>query len=192
VLELLAKYLVYKRKLSIPSVGSFQVLHEPARYDVADKRILPPGYRIEFGDANEVDEEQLEFLSNELKTDKDATSREIRIFGDRLSKTIKHQPVEWTGVGKFLFGQNKINFHPRSFDALLAVDAPKVIHEGAQHVIRRGETEFTSAFEQQEAVVVPRKIKATTIGWILFLAAVLFVIAWFFIHKNDLPTGLQY
>jgi nucleoid DNA-binding protein len=192
VLELLTKWLVKAKKVSIPSVGSLHVVHEPARYDVADKRILAPGYRIEFGEINEEDTEQLDFLSNELKTDKDAAENKIRLFGEKLAKIIKQQPVEWNGVGVFVLEQNKINFHSKPFNGLLAVDAPKVIHQGAQHVIRRGETEFTSAFEQQDAVVVPRKIKATTIGWILFLVALLFVIGWFFINKNNPPTGLQF
>jgi hypothetical protein len=190
VLELLRKYLVYHRKVTIPSVGSIYVLHEPARYDVADKRILAPGYRIEFDEANQVDAGQVEFLSQELRTDKDAAQNEMLLFGDKLAKVIKQQPFEWTGIGEFVMEQNKINFHPKLFNGLLPVDAPKVIHQGAQHVIRRGETEFTSAFEQQEAVVIPRRIKATTIGWILFIAAVGFLIAWFFVNKA-FPTGLQ-
>jgi nucleoid DNA-binding protein len=193
VLELLTKYLVQHRNVSIPSVGSLHVVHEPARYDVTDKRIVPPGYRIDFREYHEVGAGQVDFLSRELKMDQDSAKNEIRAFGEKLAKTIKHQPVEWSGLGAFVLEENKINFRPVEYNALNAVDAPKVIHQGAQHVIRRGETEFTSAIEQQEAVIVPRKIKATTIGWILLFAAVLFVAAWFFIHKTDPgATGLQF
>jgi hypothetical protein len=192
VLELLTRYFVQHKKIAIPSVGSLQILHEPARYDVTEKRILPPGYRIEFREIYDADNRQVAFFSHELKTDEHAAENEMKAFGERFAKTIKNRPFEWSGIGEFFFEYNKINFRPEEYTALNAVSAPKVIHHGAKHMIRRGETEYTSAFEQQEAVIIHPKLKATTIGWILFLLAALFIIGWFFIHKsNPAATGLQ-
>jgi hypothetical protein len=190
VLELLTKCLVYNRTVSIPSVGTFQVHREPARYDVADKHILPPGYRVEFREFEQMDDDQVEFLSGEMKTDRQTTQNDIALFGNKLAGIIRKQPVEWTGIGKLLSEQDKISFQPGEYALPDPVDAPKVIHQGAKHMIRRGETEFTSAFEQQEAVVIHRKLKATTIGWILFLAALAFIIAWFLLYHPG-ATGLQ-
>ena len=193
MLELLTKYLEQHRKVSIPEVGSLHLVHEPARYDVTDKRIVPPGYRIDFREFEETDTGQLDFLSRELRMDQDSAKNELRAFGEKLARTIKDQPFEWSGLGNFLPEHNKIIFRPVEYNALDPVNSPKVIHQGAQHVIRRGETEFTSSIEQQEAVILPRRIKATTIVWILFFAALLFVIAWFYIHKTDPGvTGLQF
>lgn len=193
MLELLTKYLVYNKQVFIPSLGSFHIVREPARYDVADKRILAPGYRVEFDAVGRGNDQQLAFLSRELNLDRQTAESRLREFGEKLKGMVRQRKVEWTGVGELVMEQNDLAFHPVSIQLTEPVDAPKVIHQGAQHVIRRGETEFTSAFEQQEATIVPRRIHRTTIAWILLIAGIVFIVAWFFIHRFDAAaTGLQF
>jgi hypothetical protein len=192
VLELLTKYLVHARQVFIPSLGVFHVVHEPARYDVADKRILPPGCRVELDAAGNGNDQQVSFLSRELNLDQQTAESRLREFGEKLKAMSRQHKVEWAGVGELVMEQNNLAFHSFANQWAAPVDAPKVIHQGAQHVIRRGETEFTSAFEQQEAVLVPRRIRKTTIAWILLLAGLIFIVAWFFVHRfNPAATGLQ-
>jgi hypothetical protein len=177
VFQLLTKYLVSKKKVVIPSIGSFAVVTEPARYDVADKVILPPVVNMVYKDDQLMGDEQVEFLSSELKQDKTNTLKQLTDFGENVRKALKYQAFHWNGVGELELVDNNISFVPVSINLLEPVPAARVIHRDAEHTIRRGETEVSKSFSKEEKTItiIQKKIKRDIAAWIVLLLGIIFI-----------------
>jgi hypothetical protein len=186
VFQLLTKYLVSHRQVAIPSIGSFIVEHQPARYDVADKIISPPAVNMVYREDHSVAEDQVEFLSNELKQDKATTIQQLSEFGKQVRKTLNYQAFHWNGIGELELLNNSVSFVASSYNLLEPVSAERVIHRNAEHLIRVGETQVSSNFHRIESPVIAiirKKNKNMLFGWLILLIAIGFII--FLLYRNN-------
>jgi hypothetical protein len=86
VYQQLATYLSQYKQVTIPQVGSFELVPKPAMLDVASKLIHPPGYLPQYSDRDFVKEHQLNFLALDLNADKEIVKEELENFGKDLKK----------------------------------------------------------------------------------------------------------
>ena len=108
----LVKYLSQYKQVSIPQVGSFELVPQSAMLDVASKLIQPPTYLPQYSDKDSVKEHQLNFLALDLNTDKEQVKEQLENFGKDLRTKIKHGPFSWKGVGKLQDANAEMVFHP--------------------------------------------------------------------------------
>jgi hypothetical protein len=177
VFELLTKYLVSHRRVTIPSIGSFAVVTEPARYDVADKVILPPVVNMVYKEDETIKEDQLDFFTSQLQQDKSSIHEQLLAFGENVRKTLKYQAFHWNGVGELELVNNTISFVAAPYNLLEPVTAVRVIHRNAEHTIRRGETEVSKSFSKDEKIIntIQKKIRRDIAAWIILLLGILFI-----------------
>ena len=64
MLNHLTTYLFHYKKVSIPHVGTIQIVQRPPQLDVVDKRLQPPFYLVEFKKEEDVTDHQIRFLNN--------------------------------------------------------------------------------------------------------------------------------
>ncbi|MDB5251796.1 MAG: hypothetical protein JWP27_965 [Flaviaesturariibacter sp.] len=188
----LTKYLLHYRHLSIPSIGSFTIEEEPARFDFGEKVILPPATRMVYHEAADLPEAQLGFLARELQVGADDVKNRLYAFGNGLRSSLQQEAVSWGGLGILQLEGNKVVLRPALIQ-LAPVPAQKVIRDDAMHVVRRGEDQVRSSFRQEEVTPVARTRTFVWIAWLLVVLAILFVAYWVYRQGSLLPaTGLQY
>ena len=155
----LAKYLSQYKQVSIPQVGSFELVQQSAILDVASKLIQPPTYLPQYSDKDLVKEHQLNFLALDLNADKEQVKEQLENFGKDLRIKIRHSAFSWKGVGKLEDADVKMVFHPDVLEikGLQAIPAEKVLRKNVQHIVRRGEQEVVSSSLQEEEKPVLKK-----------------------------------
>jgi hypothetical protein len=181
VLELLAKYLYQYKQLYIPGIGSFEVVEQPARLEYADRLIYPPVAEIRYSEGGTLKDTQLEYLEDELGTDRFTIENKLQLFGQDLKQRLNGTPFEWPGLGILNCRQNKIVFQAAAVPGLAPVEAHKVIRENAQHMVLIGEQEVRSGDVAEYLNGASRKRSVfVLIGWVLLALAILFIIYYFY------------
>ena len=189
----LAKYLSQYKQVSIPQVGSFELVPQSAMLDVASKLIQPPTYLPHYSDKDSVKEHQLNFLALDLNADKEQVKEQLENFGKDLRTKIKHGAFSWRGVGKLEDADVKMVFYPDVVEikGLQAISAEKVLRKNVQHTVRRGEQEvMSSSFQEEEKPVIRKKSFINVIGWTAVILAVAFIAVYFFTNGfNSTSSG---
>lgn len=181
MLELLARYLYQYKQLYIPGIGSFEVVEQPARLEYADRLIYPPSAEIRYSEEGSLKDTQLEYLEEELGTDRFAIEKKLQLFGQDLKQRLNGTPFDWPGLGTLNWRHNKIEFEPIAVSGLAPVEAHKVIRENAQHMVLIGEQEVRSGdVADYLHGTGPKRSVLVLIGWILLALAVLFLIYYFY------------
>jgi hypothetical protein len=181
VLELLARYLCQYKQLYIPGIGSFEMVDQPARLDYADRLIHPPVAEIRYSEGGTLRNTQLEYLEEELGTDRFAIEKKLQLFGQDLKQRLNGTPFEWPGLGTLNFRHNRIEFQPATVTGLAPVEAHKVIRENAQHMVLIGEQEVRSGDVPEYLHGTPPKRSVfVLVGWILLVLAILFLVYYFY------------
>ena len=184
MLDLLATYLFSNKQVSIPHIGTFELKSNPAVLHFSEREIHPPSYEVVYSSHVNLRDEQLHFLST--ITNKDVTSihEQLIHLGDRLKYKITKQNFEWQGVGKLNAFDNEIRFEPNVINQLAPVPAHKVIHQNAQHTVRRGENQLQSgeATEQLNSPDTVNRSPLMLIVWLLIILALLFIAYHFYVN----------
>lgn len=175
----LAKYLLEYKQVSIPQVGSFELVPQPAILDVASKLIQPPTFLAQYSDNDVVKEHQLSFLALDLEADTEQVKKQLENFGRDLRTKIKQGAFSWRGVGKLEDADVHIVFHPDvlEINGLQAIPAEKVLRKNVQHTVRRGEQNVmpSSSFQTEEEPVLKNRSSINVIGWTVVILAIAFI-----------------
>jgi hypothetical protein len=182
VFQQLASYLTQYKQVSIPQVGSFELVPKPAMLDVASKRIHPPTYLPQYSHTDLVKDHQLDFLASDLNADREYIKQQLENFGTDLKKRIQQGVFSWKGVGKLEAGDASMVFHPDviEINGLRALPAEKVLRKNVQHTVRRGEQEvLSSAIPGEGKEIVKKRSAVELIGWGVVIASVVLMIVLF-------------
>ena len=187
----LARYLSQYKQVSIPQVGTFELVPESARLDVASKLIYPPSYFTRYSDFVSVKEHQINFLAIDLNAGRDQVLEELESFGNELKRKIHAGVVSWKGIGRLEAKETSTVFHPEVFvsEGLKPINAEKVLRKNVQHAVLRGEQEvFSASFYDEEKIFKKRVHVPTLIGWIAVALSALLIL--YFVYRNNFsPTS---
>lgn len=179
--DILTNYLHQYQQLYIPSVGSFEVVEQPARLDFADRLMFPPAFEIRYSEEGMLKDSQLEYLQEELGIDLSAAESRLQQFGRQLKERLMRDAFTWQGLGVLTYGQNRVEFQGTPQVPLEPVEAHKVIREHAQHTVLIGEQEVQSGNVAEYLQDATRKRSVwVLIGWIVLALAVLFLVYYFY------------
>jgi hypothetical protein len=189
VLNHLTKYLLQYRRVSIPSVGTIQLLHQPAQLNVAEKILLPPSYATQITSDETVPDHQLAFLAACVAKEKAEVLDLLQLFGAQLKTSIKGAGFNWTGIGLIRYTNEPL---PVSMPAPEPVTATRVIRQDAPHNVLVGDQQMTSTqITEQRAddltVVKARPSLVIIIGWIVLVLSILFIV--FILYRGKFRVG---
>ena len=177
----LATYLQQYKQVTIPQIGSFELVSQSATLDVASKVIHPPVYLPKYSDRELVREHQLNFLAVDLNADKYIVKEQLENFGRELRAKIERGALIWKGVGRLESEDAKMVFHPDVVEikGLQSMPAEKVLRKNVQHTVLRGEQEVLSAsFYDEEKKINKKKSLVNLIGWIVVALSIVFIIVY--------------
>ena len=187
--EELYQYFIQHRKLAVPGVGTFLLERKPAESDFVNKQINPPFYSVVLqASADSPSFNFFKWLANALHiSDHDAIIRFNDFVFDLKKQITGGDTIDWQGMGtlsKGIAGESD-SYRMRFVPAIKSppekpVAAEKVIREKAEHMVRVGEDQKTSA-EMTEILNQPEAKKSR--WWITALVAsllALLFIGWYF------------
>jgi hypothetical protein len=183
VLQQLTDYLLHFRRISIPELGTIELVQQPATLDIANKLIYPPYYKAVFSEKQDGAVHQMLYLQATMGTDA-AVAEKLRLLGTEMKRKMQQQSFTWTGIGTFEYNADKINFRPQELSSLLQpVPAHKVLREHVQHSVLVGDQMVLSdgTVEQHAAAKRARDL-TITIGWIVALLAMAFIVYYLYQH----------
>ena len=195
VLSLLTKYLLQYHRLSIPNVGTFELVQQPAEFNVVDKLVLPPKFLLNWNHNDSLPEHQLSYLAASVKADKDAVRDELAQFGGKFKAKIEKETLSWKGIGTLKKDNGVVVIGKELLQAegLNAVPAHRILRENVEHSMLVGDQQMTS---QQVTDSLSQSDKKRSyiviIGWILFVLTLLTIV--FLLYKNGfnpLSSGLK-
>ena len=182
----LAKYLSQYKQVSIPQVGTFELVPQSARLDITSKLIYPPAYSTRYIDSVSVKEHHLNFLAVDLNAGRDQVMEELESFGGELKRKIQGGVFSWKGIGRLEGKETTTIFHPEVFvsEGLKPIAAEKVLRKNVQHAVLRGEQEvFSASFYDEEKIFRKRVYVPTLVGWIAVALSVLLIV--YFIYRDN-------
>lgn len=163
----LYQYLILYKQLPVPGIGTFLLERKPAQGDFLNKQILSPVYSIGLQpNAGPPSTSFFGWLGNALGiSDRDAVIRFNDFVFDMKRQITGGATIQWDGVGTLSRGlAGEIKF----IDAEVVtpenpVAAEKVIREKAEHMIRVGEDERSSA---EMTAALTKTISKKSYWWI--------------------------
>ena len=152
--KVLNAYLFQHRNISIPGLGTIYLEMTPATADIADRTILPPGYRFRLDKyVDAPDKEFFSYLANQRNTLDFEAIRWYNDFSFELRHRIRTEElVEWDGVGVFKKDEAGNTILEAATDQELYMaptPALRVNRQNAEHVLLVGDQEKTN-FEMNE------------------------------------------
>ncbi|HNR17163.1 MAG TPA: hypothetical protein PKG90_10910 [Chitinophagaceae bacterium] len=145
----LYQYLVQYKQLPVPGIGTFLVERIPAAINFPERKIEPPVYGVSLQPvSNSPSKSFFIWLGAALQvSDREAVIRYNDFAFDLKSQLSGGDIVNWNGVGQLSKGlAGDIKFIPQEKRSLeSSVKAEKVMREKAEHMVRVGEDEKTSA-----------------------------------------------
>ena len=194
MLSLLTKYLLQYRRLSIPNVGTFELVQQSPQFNVVDKLMLPPAYRLSWSENDSLPEHQLSYLAYSAQADREKVKADLEQFGRRLKTKVEKGVFTWNGIGTLRKDNSVVGIENEllKIDGLEAVAAHKVMREHAEHSVLVGDRQMTSHQVAHRLNSRKGKSYVVLIGWILFLLTLIAIV--FLLYKNGfnpLSSGLR-
>ena len=175
VLNHLTTYLFQYRTVSIPHVGTIELVQHPPQLNVVDKLLLPPTFALQLKREEEVSDHQLHFLDAILQKGKDEVLRDLRFLGVKLQEKINGPGFNWEGLGTINRSTQTL---PITVNSLEPVPAQRVIRHDARHKVLVGDQQRISGQAEDRLPVERRGRKRSIymiIGWIILLLALLVI-----------------
>jgi hypothetical protein len=146
----LYQYFIQYRQLTLPGRGIFMLERKPATTDFPNKMIYPPVFTISLHHGSTPPPRNFfTWLSQTLQiNDRDAVIRFNDFAYELKQRLTAGDKIKWEGVGTLSSGlAGEIRFESALKEATteMPVKAEKVIREHAEHTVRVGEDEKTSA-----------------------------------------------
>ena len=159
----LFQFLLLHKELPVPGIGTFLLERSSASVDFPNKQITAPAYQVTLKPGAEPPGKSFfNKLSGLLHQSSRDTVLQFNDFVFELKKQVMDNAiVDWNGIGSLQKGlAGDIKLLPSSDGWLQApVAADKVIREKADHMVRVGEDEMTSA-EMTEILNQPEEKKS--------------------------------
>lgn len=181
----LYQYFILHKHLSVPGIGTFLLERKPASSDFPNRLVLPPAYSISLHrNGSSPSKHFFGWLAAALRTsDRDAIIRFNDFAFDMKKQLDAGSEIEWSGLGILSKGIDQdTKFDPVSKEFVFEtpVVANKVIREKAEHSVRVGEEEKTSA-EMRDYFSQTTEKKQYWWAWSLVLGFLLILfIGWYF------------
>ncbi len=188
----LYEYLLLHKQLTMPGIGTFSLERTPARIHFPDKLVYPPVYNIKLSENTVSPPGQFyQWLGGALHiTDRDAVIR-FNDFVFEMKKQIgEGDTIHWSGVGTVKKGlAGEIRFLPDE-PAVREdpVTAEKLLREKAEHWVKVGETEKTSA-EMEAMLALPEEKKSWWWVYALGVGLLAVIFTGWYLSENGLATG---
>jgi hypothetical protein len=194
VLSLLTKYLLQYRRLSIPYVGTFELVPQSPQFNVVDKLMLPPAYQLNWSNNDFLPEHQLSYLASSVQVDREKLREELEQFGRKFKTKVEKEAFTWNGIGTIRKDNSSLDIENEmlNIDGLEAVSANRVMRENAEHSMLVGDRQMTSHQVAHGLGRDRKKSYIVLIGWILFILTLIAII--FLLYKNGfnpLSSGLR-
>ena len=147
--QYLAKYFSLHKRLVLPGIGLFNTSIQPAQLEFVEKTLHPPVATVLFQhDESITDAHFISFLSKEMDTaEYEAGNRFDQFIYQLINKLQSGSYLQLPGLGVLKKNETGYSFTEADGVAQLypGVVAEKVIRQNAQHTIRVGEDQKTSA-----------------------------------------------
>jgi len=191
----LYEFFVLNGHLSLPGIGTFSLEKKPATADIANRVIQPPANEVVFSHAALTPTKTFfTWLAEKQKISYSEAIVGFNAFAyDLRTDLLSGMKITWPRLGILSKGiGNEIVVEPAkdSFATEASVPAVKVIRENAQHTIRVGEEERTSA-EMEEILQTEGKGRSEWIWPAVIIAAVSIAAMLFFFSSGGPGTGNQ-
>lgn len=185
MLPQLTDYLVQFHQVHLPSVGTVRLVQQPAVLDVAEKRIAPPQFQLQFSEDGWLTKHQLWFLGRQLQTNDDDTRLQLEAAGKDFRNQLEHDAWTWTGVGSFQYVDEKLLFEPNQIQSFLKpVAAERVLREGVQHSVLVGDQVVLSNGQPDTQEVEARHWNWRLItGWSVVVLCLFFIVFYLYQHQ---------
>jgi len=195
VFQPLSQYLLQFNRVTIPSVGTIQLVPQPARLDIVNHLIHPPYYEASFSTADELSQHQLEYFAAWEFKDVESAHGFLKNFGEKLKNKIQSQPLEWTNIGTFDYKNQQLVFYPAppETDLLPPVKAERVIRDKAQHAVLVGDQVVMSDEAGERLYDTKRRRDYfNIIAWVMGVLALLFILYYLYQHQfQSTASGLR-
>lgn len=190
MLPQLTKYLLQFYQVHIPSVGTVRLVQQPALLDIANKRILPPEFHLQFNEDGWLGKHQLWYFSTQLQLDEAATREALQDAGIQMRKEIEHRPFTWNGIGTFTYETSKFRFEPQpQLQLLQPVAAQRVLREGVQHTVLVGDQVVLSDSQAERHEGEERHWNRSRIAEWAAVVLALFFILFYLYQRQFSPTA---
>jgi hypothetical protein len=186
----LYQYLVLHKQLNIPGIGTFQVERKPADIDFIGKVVNPPAYTVALHHGNTTASKKVfGWLSDVFNiSERDALSRFNDFAFELRDKVMAGDKLQWDGVGvlsKGMAGEIRFDASLRGMTIGEPVPANKVIRENAQHTVRVGEDQKTSAEMMERLVPTEEKRSYWWAAALIIGLLALVFLAWYFSARRS-------
>jgi hypothetical protein len=191
----LYQYFIQYRRLHMPGIGTFLLERKPAVSDFPNRIINPPTFHIALQQSSNGSpgNDFYRWLAQHLRiSERDAVVR-FNDFIFQMKRDLQEgHSIQWNGVGVISRGlANEIKFDPDtdSIPSEQPVKAEKVIREKAEHTVRVGESEKTSA-QMIELLKQPEVRKSHWWAWALIIGLLLVMfLGWYFSVYGIRPSS---
>ncbi|MGZ5191301.1 MAG: hypothetical protein ACXWCZ_09800, partial [Flavisolibacter sp.] len=191
---ILTKYLVQYKRVSIPHIGTFEIVQQSPELHIGDKLITAPLFTTKYVNNDQVTDHQFHFIENCEQLAKD----ELSSFGENLNKMIRKHPFYWNGFGTLRYDSSRLVFDPLSIElnSLSNIIASKVTRKNVRHSMLVGDLQMTGqqvteVFNQPE-LKKPKEIYMT-VGWIIFIIAIIGTAVVLYLGRFQVSaTGLRW
>lgn len=189
VFALLTDYILQYRRLSIPSIGRFELKAQPAVLVFAEKELHPPKYEIVFTDKDEIDQALVEYIGQRQHLDRQTAEDRLKQMGQKLKDHLAEGTLNWAGFGELSRRSGQVFFNPAlSYPAATPVQAEKVFRENVAHTVLVGDKEFQKTTEVVEEKAARRYPVVMIVSIVVLFLALLFIL-WHLYVNNWRFTG---
>lgn len=180
--KILQQYFSIYHILSLKGIGSFSLRMQPAKIDIAEKLIYPPGQEIIF---KEDELHPSEHLIAFLKQRKRVDSETLAAYENSLSQKLQNgESISLPGIGTLARKDGHLNFIPFVLNDLFEpVAAERVIRKNVEHAVTVGEQLTTSVRMQETLMVKEQREDKWWIGALILGLIGLAAIAFYYLRK---------
>lgn len=190
VLPLFTKYLLQYKRVCIPHVGTFELVLQSPRLDVAGKLFTPPSFTTKYLTEDALPDHQFHFFAHSVPAEKEKLEQELRSFGRDLKDRIEKVPFRWNGFGTLRYTSNELVFEPSEIrlDSLQGLKADRVIRPNLAHDLLVGDQHLSSVETAKTIDRTDYKMPVSmVIGWIVLLLALIAIII--ILYTGNFQTG---
>jgi hypothetical protein len=180
VFDVLTKYLLQFRRVSIPHVGTFKIIQNSAELNFVDRLLNPPTFETHLTNDEELTDHQINYLAAATDIDKEKVVDELQSLGKDLQASISNGSFTWNGIGVITGRGNRLPFQ----NSLTPVTAEKVIRAHADHARLIGDHQVnTSAtIEETQEIHKGKKSVVMLVGWAVLILSIAFI--FYLLYKN--------
>lgn len=173
MVDLVLRYLSFKKKVSLQGIGTFSVEHLPARLDFPNRLLYAPEYILHYSSSqvSTADEQFENWLQKELNISRE----EVKTLQQNLTTDFERTLAEngettLNGLGTFTKDDQQLLHFSSLYETAKGnpVIAEKVIRKNTTHSVLVGEQEKTS--EEMTEILTNPKRKPLNLWWMIALA----------------------